>query len=256
VEQPLVTVILTCFNHERYVLQALDAVEAQTHRPIELVVTDDASGDRSADLIAGWLDERWPGATFVRHDVNVGLTRTLNEALKHVSGEFVTITSADDWMEPVRLERLVAAFEAAPEDVGLVYSGIRLVDGDGVEIEVLHTEPGSAPSGWIFPQQLAIPRIPTPTVMVRAAVYDAVGGFTEGDVVEDYDMWLRVCRTFQVLHVPAALVNYRWHRNNTTTSLRREVYDGYVATCLRRQLGHSDETDDLIRRRLAQLERR
>jgi glycosyltransferase involved in cell wall biosynthesis len=249
-----VTVILTCFNHESYLLQALEAVRAQTHRPLQLIVTDDASTDRSGEVVAGWLDERWPDATFVRHRVNVGLTATLNEALAHVTGDFVTITSADDWMEPVRVERLVAAFEAAPDDVGLVYSGARVVDGDGAEVDVVHTEPGSAPSGWIFPQQLAMPRILTPTVMVRASVYDAVGGFTEGDVVEDYDMWLRVCRAFQVLHVPEALVNYRWHRDNTTTRIQGEVYDRYVATCLRRQLGHSAETDTLIRRRLDQLE--
>jgi glycosyltransferase involved in cell wall biosynthesis len=249
-----VTVILTCFNHESYLLQALEAVRAQTHRPVQLIATDDASTDRSADLIAGWLDGNWPDATFVRHQENVGLTRTLNEALRNVRGDFVTISSADDWMEPARLERLVAAFEAAPDEVGLVYSGLRVVDGDGVEIDRVHTEPGSAPSGWIFLQQLAMPRILTPTVMVRASVYEAVGGFTEGDVVEDYDMWLRVCRAFQVLHVPEALVNYRWHRDNTTTRIQGELYDRYVATCLRRQLGHSAETDVLIRRRLAQLE--
>ena len=246
--------ILTCFNHDAYLLQALEAVRAQTHRPVELIVTDDASTDRSADVIAGWLEEHRPGATFVRHEVNTGLTRTLNEALGHLTGDFVTITSADDWMEPARLERLVAAFETAPDDVGLVYSGARVVDGNGVEIDRVHTEPGSAPSGWIFPQQLAMPRILTPTVMVRASVYDTVGGFTEGDVVEDYDMWLRVSRAYRVLHVPEALVNYRWHRDNTTTRIQGELYDRYVATCLRRQLGHSEETDELIRRRLAQLE--
>jgi hypothetical protein len=171
-----------------------------------------------------------------------------------VTGELVTITSADDWMEPARIERLVATFEAAPDEVGLVYSGARVVDGDGAEVDLVHTTPGSAPSGWIYPQQLAMPRILTPTVMVRASVYDAVGGFAEGDVVEDYDMWLRVCREFRVVHVPEALVNYRWHRDNTTTRIQGEVYDRYVATCLRRQLGHSEETDALIRRRLEQLQ--
>jgi glycosyltransferase involved in cell wall biosynthesis len=248
-----VSVILTCFNHQRFVVQALEGVRLQTYRPIQLVVTDDASADSSADVIARWLDDHWPDAKFIRHDVNTGLCRTLNQALRHVTGEYVTVTSADDWMEPERFDRLVAAFDTAPDDVGLVYSGLRLVDTHGAELALIKTDPGSAPSGWIYPQQLARPTILTPSVMVRRSVYEVVGGFNEGDVVEDYDMWLRVCRAFHVWHVPGALVNFRWHERNTTTRIQGEVYDRYEATCLERQLGYSEDTDRLIRRRLNQM---
>jgi|Tabmets5t2r1_1033131.scaffolds.fasta_scaffold00065_4 cellulose synthase/poly-beta-1,6-N-acetylglucosamine synthase-like glycosyltransferase len=251
--RPVVSVILTCFEHERFLVQALEAVRAQTYRPIQLIVTDDASADGSATLIARWLDAHWPAATFIRHDVNAGVSRTLNEALRLVTGDFVTITSADDWMEPQRLGRLVAVFDIAPDDVGLVYSGLRVVDSHGRELALLHTEPGSAPSGWVYRQQLVMPVIPTPSVMVRRSVYKAVGGFNEDDVVEDYDMWLRICRSFHVQHVPEALVNFRWHDRNTTTRIQGDVYDRYEATCLRRQLGYSEDTDRLIRQRLDEL---
>jgi glycosyltransferase involved in cell wall biosynthesis len=250
---PLVSVILTCFDHEAFVAQALEGVHAQAYRPIQLIVTDDASTDGSARTIAGWLDARWPDATFIRHDTNVGLCRTLNEALDHVAGDLVTIASADDWMEPERLDRLVAELDSAPEDVGLVYSGVRLVDGDGTELALVNTEPGSAPSGWIYRQQLAQPTVLTPTVMVRRSVYATVGGFNEDDVVEDYDMWLRVCRSFRVRHVPGALVNFRWHGNNTTSRIQGGVYERYETACLERQLGHSEDTDRLIRERIDRL---
>lgn len=69
-------------------------------------------------------------------------------------------------------------------------------------------------------------------------------------------MWLRVCRSFQVRHVPEALVNFRWHSGNTTTRIQGDVYDDYEAACLRRQLGYSKETDRLIRQRLDQVEAR
>jgi hypothetical protein len=80
-----------------------------------------------------------------------------------------------------------------------------------------------------------------------------VGGFNEDDPVEDYDMWLRVCRSFHVQHVPGALVNFRWHDGNTTTRIQGRIYDRYQATCLERQLGYSGDTDRLIRQRLHQL---
>jgi glycosyltransferase involved in cell wall biosynthesis len=252
--RPVVSVILTCFNHEEFLVRALEGVRAQTYRPIQLVVTDDASVDSSADVIARWLDTHWPEARAIRHEVNAGVCRTLNEALQMVTGDLVTITSADDWMEPERLDRLVAAFEIAPDNVGLVYSGLRLVDRHGTELALLNTEPGSAPSGWVYRQQLAMPIIPTPSVMVRRSVYEVVGGFNEDDIVEDYDMWLRVCRSFHVRHVPAALVNFRWHEGNTTTRIQGDVYRRYEATCLQRQLGYSEDTDHLIRRRLGQLD--
>jgi glycosyltransferase involved in cell wall biosynthesis len=248
--RPVVSVILTCFNHQGFLAQALEGVRAQTYRPIQLIVTDDASTDGSADALERWLGAHWPDATFIRHRENAGVCRTLNDALPHATGEFVTITSADDWMEPDRLDRLVATFETAPDDVGLVYSGVRLVDGQGVEVALLHTEPGSAPSGWIYTQLLRLPVIPTPSVMVRRSVYEVVGGFNEDDVVEDYDMWLRVCRAFQVRHVPGAFVNFRWHSGNTTTRIQGDVYDEYEATCLRRQLGYSEATDRQVRQRL------
>jgi glycosyltransferase involved in cell wall biosynthesis len=248
--RPVVSVIMTCFNHEKFVGRALEGVRTQTYRPIQLIVTDDASPDASAGIIRRWLDEHWPDATFVGHEANAGLCRTLNEALTRVTGDYVTITSADDWMEPDRLDQLVAAFGAAPDDVGLVHSGVRLVDSKGVELALIRTEPGSAPSGWVYRQQLAQPTILTPSVMVRRSVYEVVGGFNEDDVVEDYDMWLRVCRSFQVRHVPGALVNFRWHERNTTTRIQGEVYDRYEAVCLQRQLGYSEDTDRLVRERL------
>jgi hypothetical protein len=66
-------------------------------------------------------------------------------------------------------------------------------------------------------------------------------------------MWLRVCRSFRVRHVPGALVNFRWHGNNTTSRIQGEVYERYEAACLERQLGHSEDTDRLIRERIDRL---
>jgi glycosyltransferase involved in cell wall biosynthesis len=250
---PLVSIILTCFNHQEFLVQALEGVRAQSYRPLQLIVTDDASADDSADRIASWLAANWPDAVFIRHERNRGLCRTLNEALGEATGEYVSISSSDDWMEPGRIERLVEEFAGAPDEVGLVYSGVRVVDEDGTEVALVHVEPGSLPSGQIFAQQLALPLIPTPTVLLRRSVFDEVGGYNEDDPLEDYDMWLRVCRRYHARHVPAALVNFRWHQHNTTSQVHGDVYDTYIASCLRRQLGASIETDELIHRQLAEL---
>lgn len=247
---PLVTVVVTCFNHEAFLEQSLEAVRAQTYRPIQLIVTDDASVDASADRIQAWLDQRWPEATFIRHRDNRGLCRTLNEVMALVEGDLVAIASADDWMEPERIALQVAAFDDAAPEVGLVHAGVRFVDLEGGELALANAGPDDALSGWIFPQQLAMPRVLTPSVMVRRSVYESVGAFNEDDVVEDYDMWLRICRDHQVVHVPEVVANFRWHHGNTTTRIYGPVYDGYVAAVLSRHLGFSEATDRVIRRQL------
>ena len=95
-------------------------------------------------------------------------------------------------MEPERLEPTRCGLRCG---AGLRRAGASPACGwwtaTGAELALVHTEPGSAPSGWIYRQQLAMPVILTPSVMVRRPVYDDVGGFNEDDVVEDYDMWLR-----------------------------------------------------------------
>lgn len=253
-ELPLVTIVLGSYQHARFLTQALEAIAAQTYPNIELVVSDDASTDGSADLIAAWLAEHRPDATFIRHEENVGLTRAINATLEASTGSYLTLASADDWMEPERIERLVEAFEAAPPSVGLVCSGLRFVDVDGRELGVVHDQPGSVPTGWVFPRLLNGPIFGSPTMMVRRSIYDEVGIYNEDDTTDDYDMWLRICRDHELLHVPAVLVNHRLHGGNLSAAVSERSYFDYQARCLRRHLGFSPETDRIIHARLAVLE--
>lgn len=250
---PLVTVVVGSYNHERYLDQALDAVAAQTYPHIELIVTDDASEDGSAELITAWIASNRPGTTFLRFDVNQGACRVINAVLDLAGGTYISMVSADDWMEPDRIERLVEVLEEAGDGVGLVHSGARFVDDSGRELALVKSEPGSAPSGWIYPDLLDLPVILAPTVMLRRSVFDEVGRYREDDPAEDYDMWLRICREYEVVHVPEVLTNYRIHPEQTSQTIDREDLRTYIFACLTRHLGFSADTDEIIRRRIERL---
>lgn len=252
-ELPLVTIVLGSYQHARFLPRALDAVAAQTYPNIELVVSDDASTDGSADIIAAWLAEHRPDATFIRHQVNVGLTRAINATLAASTGTYLTLSSADDWIEPQRIERLVEAFESGPPTAGLVCSGLRFVDAEGRELGVVHDKPQSVPTGWVFPELLRGPIFGSPTMMVRRSIYDEVGIYNENDTTDDYDMWLRICRDHELLHVPEVLVNHRLHGGNMSAGISERRYFDYQAACLRRHLGFSPETDEIIHARLVEL---
>jgi glycosyltransferase involved in cell wall biosynthesis len=101
----LVSVFVTCYNQARYVEQALDSLLHQTSPDFEVIITDDASTDGSADIIEAWLARTGYPAQFIRNRINRGICANRNTALARSSGPFVCSLSGDDCYEQDRIER-------------------------------------------------------------------------------------------------------------------------------------------------------
>jgi glycosyltransferase involved in cell wall biosynthesis len=95
---------------------------------------DDASTDAFVRVVREWIASRSVHCTFVAHEQNAGVCTTLNEALSHASGKYVSMISADDIWEPDKLERQVPLMEAAAEDVGVLYSDAWQMNENGLRI--------------------------------------------------------------------------------------------------------------------------
>lgn len=102
---PLVSVLMPCFNHEKFVEQAIRSVLDQTYDRVELIAVDDASSDATADIVAEQAKEH--GFTFVRNDENIGLNATLERALGLSSGDYIAVLASDDWVPPTKIEEQV-----------------------------------------------------------------------------------------------------------------------------------------------------
>ena len=100
-ERPLVTVIVPSFNHDRFVRETIASVWAQTYDRVELIVVDDASRDGSADVIERARHER--DFVFLRNETNLGLNPSLERAIGHATGEYVSVVASDDLLEPTKL---------------------------------------------------------------------------------------------------------------------------------------------------------
>src|SRR4051812_1024831 len=87
---PLVTVYVACYNHARFVIEALESVRIQNYPRIQLIVSDDCSRDDSVAVIRRWLDQHWPDAQFITHAVNRGICATFNEILQQATGKYVS----------------------------------------------------------------------------------------------------------------------------------------------------------------------
>lgn len=222
---PLVSIIASSYNHERWIVETLESISAQTFRDFELVYADDASSDQSVKLATEWLRDRPFAVQTVLHSENRGVCRTFNDALKRCRGRYLQIVSCDDILFPEKLARQVALLEEAEADVALVYSGADIIDADGASIgsecrdlvRTLSTELSSRP----FESLLRGNTISAPSVLVRADAIRSTGGYDEGLSCEDWDMWLRLARSWRFLHSPYVSVAYRLLGNALHTKLAR-----------------------------------
>lgn len=209
------SVLVTTFNHADFVEEALDSLRDQTTDDFEVIITDDASTDGTAEVIEAWLARTGFDASFIRNDHNRGICANRNAALKRARGEFVCSLSGDDAYQPERIERQLARFRQAGDEVAAVFSDVIEVDVDGNDLGVRKVvDPltkGPPPAGRDLFVRLLLHRnfLLAPAVMVRRHCLDAVGPYDETIHAEDYQMWLRLTARHEFVHLPEPLVRYR-----------------------------------------------
>jgi glycosyltransferase involved in cell wall biosynthesis len=251
VPQPLVTVIVASYNYAQFIEGCLDSVAGQSYRPLELLIIDDCSTDGSVDVIRGWIKRHDIDARLIVQERNRGVCAGLNRALSLASGKYIAMLSSDDSWSEDKLARQVACFEALPEDVGLVYGGVRRIDAQGLDLSGQPFPPRTL-TGDIFHRLIRREGtiIPSAT-LIRKASLDAVGPYDESLLVEDYDMWLRLARKYKVAVCPAVSTNYRVHEASYFRRHRHETR--WVETEILVDLKHlhvDRECDRVLKRRI------
>jgi glycosyltransferase involved in cell wall biosynthesis len=252
--QPLVSVLVTCFNHERYVEQALDSLAAQTYGALQLSIVDDCSTDGSVSRIEAWLERSDVDAQLVVNPRNLGVCATRNVGLAHCRGEYVASLSADDWYEPDKVERQVEFFATLGDDVSSVYGNMRLVDESGNDAGRFYPDvfpDDMRAEGRIFDRLIRKNFLPAPTVMTRRAAYDVVGGYDESLTYDDEDMWLRLSNRFGFAYLPGVVVNWRVLESSLSRDPARLVEQRESgARLLAKWFGASAELDQVIADRI------
>ncbi|MCP3178429.1 glycosyltransferase [Desulfuromonas sp. KJ2020] len=200
---PKVSVLLSVYNGEKYLPEALDSIFAQTFQDFELIVVDDGSTDRTPEILLQYRDSR---TLIYRNQENMGLTRSLNLGLKFCRGDYVARMDADDISAPQRLERQVRFLEENP-DHALVGSSYCILDDDGKKtglVEVL-TDSESLKKGLIQQNWFG-----HGSVVMRRKALESVGGYNEEYLyAQDYDLFLRISEHFEVANLSAPLFFWR-----------------------------------------------
>jgi glycosyltransferase involved in cell wall biosynthesis len=192
---PLVSVIVTAYNHERYIAAAIQSVIDQTYHDYELIVVDDGSTDGTSDRVLAFADD----ILLVRQE-NQGIAASRNTGIRHARGQLLAFLDGDDLWEPDKLAHHVAAAKSRPRSGLIVADGVQF-SGD----TILH--------GSLFPPQVATlfggcdsvtlrcyERLlrgnlisTTSQVLIPRAVLDDVGlSDPRLSIASDWDLYIRI----------------------------------------------------------------
>ncbi|MBN8994327.1 MAG: glycosyltransferase [Rhizobiales bacterium] len=211
-----ISVIVPSYNHEAFVVDAVHSVLRQTVRPTEVIVVDDCSQDGSVARLRRIADER---VRIIVHKANMGGAATLNTGIRSATGEYIAICNSDDLWEVDKLEKQLRAFETHPE-LGAVFTDVRWVGEHGQREKGygdIFRQANRSRFEWTKRLLEGGNCLCHPSVMIRAAVYSAVGEYDNRfRQLPDYRMWLRVVNQFEIEVLDEPLIRFRLHGNNTS----------------------------------------
>lgn len=194
-----VSVIIPTHNRARQVARAVDSVLAQSVAPQEIIVVDDGSDDDTGAVLAGFADQ----VRVLRQD-NRGVSSARNLGIRAATGEWLALLDSDDWWLADKLAAQLAYHRQHPE--------CRLSQTDehwqrhGRRVNKAKRFRKKA-AGWIFAPSLAMCHVSPSAVLIHRSVFGRVGLFDETlPACEDYDLWLRIARHFEVGLVDEPLI--------------------------------------------------
>lgn len=217
-DEAAVTVIITSYNYETFILEALDSVRTQTVEVLDLVVVDDGSSDDSVALITTWMTQhsgRFNRLILLKTTVNAGLGGARNCGVTHAETPFFLPLDADNRLLP----DACASLQAATNEMTAYAYPILEQFGEPTRHKVLGDKP-------YHPMQLVAGNYIDAMALVAKWAWAAAGGYYVSRSAmgwEDYDLWCSFAELgLQGTHVPEILAEYRVHRTSMTSSVTEQ----------------------------------
>ncbi len=223
-EYPLVSVIIPCFNCEKFIIDALDSIFFQNYENIEVVIVDDGSTDQSCSII-----KNYPKTLNLLHQNNQGPAAARNTGVKHSKGSLIAFLDADDVWLPKKLKVQVDLI-LKNKDIDIIFGTFGRIDTktnyksliQSHQYNNLTTQDTSYPE-WIYHKMLLDSCIHIITALINRSLFEELNGFdVQLKTGEDYDFWLRATQKTKVIKLNKAVSLYRENPESTTHVLRDE----------------------------------
>jgi glycosyltransferase involved in cell wall biosynthesis len=217
-KESFVSVIMNCYNGERYLRKAIDGVLAQTHQNWELIFWDNQSTDRSAEIFKSYPDPRLKYFYAPKH---TWLYEARNYAIEKAGGEFFAFHDVDDWWMPSKLEKQIPLF--SDPQVGLVCSNYWVVNEKENKPRISCKR--EIPTGWVLNDFLKNYFVGLLTLVVRRAALESLSYACDPryHIMGDFDLVVRLAIHWRLDCVQEPVAYYRRHDNSETSKHRNRL---------------------------------
>lgn len=214
-ERPLITFALFAYNQERFIAKAIQGALLQTYSPLEIILSDDCSSDRTFEIMKQLAADYQGPHTVVlnRNEKNLGLTGHINRVMEMVKGELIVVAAGDDISFPQRTEALYAAYVDSGQVAHSLYSEALRIDEAGNTLGYLENrhDPARFTLAFMAWHQVAVTGS---THAWRRDVFDVFGPIDTRVIGEDVVIPFRASLLGSIVFVDQPLVAYRYHDNN------------------------------------------
>ena len=220
--KPQISVIINCFNGEKYLKNAIDSVISQTYKNWEIIFWDNQSSDKSAKIFKDYKDDRLKYYCASSHIET--LYKARNCALKNAKGEFIAFLDVDDWWMPEKLEKQILVFE--DPEVGLVYGNLWLFLEKKNKKKIY--KKGNLPTGKILNELLNDYVVGSATYVIRKKSLESLEYCFNDNfhIIGDFDLNMRLSAQWKVQCIQSAVAFARVHdKNQSLLHREKEIHE-------------------------------
>src|SRR5688572_18270614 len=210
---PTVSVIIPSYNHEEFIGECIQSVLDQTFQDFEIVITDDASSDRTIEIVEGFDDAR---IKLFKYSKNQGASIAANNCINRSKGKYIAMLSSDDVWYPEKLEIQVKYLDEHPE-IGAVFGKVDWVDETGQIIQSknfpyadVFDVKNRSRLEWLRHFFYKGNCLCHPCSLLRRECYAEVGMLNLSFAnIPDFDLWIRMCLHYEIHVLDRKLIRFR-----------------------------------------------
>ena len=215
-KSPEVTVLMSVYNGEKYLQEAIDSILNQTFTDFEFLIVNDGSIDRTAEILQSYRDTR---IKIIDNEKNIGLTKSLNKGLRMARGEYIARMDADDVSMLERLEKEVNFLETH-QDYAVVGTFLKVLNEDSKVVGTIEKPIDDDQIKEFLKKDSCIGH---GSAMIRKEYLLNVGPYNESiEKAQDYDLWLRISEKYKIANIPQCLYMWRNHKENISVKYSNE----------------------------------
>ncbi|WP_178983476.1 glycosyltransferase family 2 protein [Winogradskyella helgolandensis] len=203
--QPLVSVLMTVYNREKYIAEAIESVLASTYQNWELIIVDDRSKDSSVEIAKRYESKDKRVRVYI-NEVNLGDYPNRNQAASYAKGKYLKYVDADDMIYPYGLEQLVFNMEQFPE----AGYGLCTLNQDKDRIFPFELSPREAYVRHYLKRKAIFIKAPLSSIINREIFFEQ-GQFSGKRMLGDFEMWHKLSQTCSVVLMQQGITWYREH---------------------------------------------